>query len=170
MKKAVIILFLFVLNTSLFGQINLEAQLGGSNFLGLSLNAEVDIPLSKNKGIYLAPSVGLGILNTPYIFPTKIIHTGLHLKYRRWGIGSELSRFSGDFVDFLVYPNLHYTFNLRSNWYVKVSAGALIAYSYEDRPVEGPSYLRFEGDIIPGAGVSVGYRFQLKKKPHQTNK
>lgn len=175
MKNAAILLFSLLLHLNSFSQINLESQIGGSNFLGGSLNTEVDIPLSKAKAIYLSPSLGLGFLAPTFESSTAILRTGLHLKYKKWGIGSEVAGFTdnpfsnqlnrGSFIDLLVYPNMNYTFGFKSNYYLKVSTGAYFAFSrYLPRPggqfnSDAPP-LRFEGDVIPGVGLSFGYRFR----------
>lgn len=175
MKNAAILLFALLSHFNAFSQVNLEGQLGGSNFLGLSLNTEVDIALSKTKDIYLSPSLGLGFLAPAFEESTAILRTGLHLKYKKWGIGSEVAGFTANpfsnqfyrnsFIDLLVYPNVNYTFGFKSNYYLKVSTGAYFAFSrYVQRP--GGQFndalppLRFEGDVIPGVGLSFGYRFR----------
>ena len=175
MKNAVILLFSLLMHLHAFSQVNLEGQLGGSNFLGFSLNTEVDIALSKAKGIYLSPSLGMGFLAPTIEESTAILRTGLHLKYKKWGIGSEVAGFTANpfsnppfrssFIDLLVYPNVNYTFGFKSNYYLKVSTGAYFAFSrYLPRP--GGQFnsdarpLRFEGDAIPGVGLSFGYRFR----------
>jgi hypothetical protein len=160
MKKLILVISFFVFKSTLFGQLNLEAQIGGSNFLGFSINTEVDIPLFKNKNYALSPSFGLGLIRIPHLANATIIHSGLHLKYRKWGIGTEVSHFSGDFVELLVYPNVNYTFGIRSNWYLKASVGAFIPFAYMNKSDKGASDLRFAGDIIPGAGINFGYRFR----------
>jgi len=175
MKNVAIFLFSLFLHVNAFSQVNLEGQLGGSNFLGFSLNTEVDIPLSKSKAIYLSPSMGLGLLSPTFEESTAILRTGLHLKYKKWGIGSEVAGFTGNpfsnqpyinsFIDLLVYPNVNYTFNFKSNYYLKASTGAYVAFSrvmQRQLPLsnDGPYPLRFQGDAIPGIGLSFGYKFR----------
>jgi hypothetical protein len=160
------ILFLFVSIT--IGQVKFEAQLGGSNFLGISLNTAFDIPLSVNGNHFIVPNLGLGILLPGWDIPTCIIHTGLNYQYKKWGLGSEVSGFIKDpfigkdefanpDVDMIVYPNANYTLTTNKNWYLRISTGAYFAFSkYFELD---KSKMEFEGDVIPGAGLSVGHKF-----------
>lgn len=155
--------------TTVTGQVKIEAQLGGSNYLGLSVNTSYDFSLFSSGNHYLVPTLGLGFMAPELYDPTCILHTGLMYKYKKWGIGTEVSGFvnnpfwgndSGNtFVDMIVYPNLNYTFNIRSNWYFKVSAGALIAYEKSNDDSANNNQLEFSGDVIPGIGISFGYTF-----------
>lgn len=171
MKIIKIVFCILFLSGSLIskGQVKLEAQLGGSNFLGISLNTAFDIPLLKNNSHLLIPSLGLGILAPGWYEPTSIIHAGLNYSYKNWGLGAEVSGFTdnpfwgndyyNDFANMIVYPNANYTFKTKSNWYFRVSAGAYFAFSksYYYEPYK--SQMEFDGDIIPGAGFSLGYKF-----------
>jgi hypothetical protein len=171
MKSRVFLICIVLLTagTSVSGQIKVEAQLGGSNYLGLSVNTSYDIPIFNSGNQYLVPSLGLGFMVPGLYDPTCILHSGLIYKYKKWGIGAEVSGFvnnpiwgndSGNtFVDMIVYPNLNYTFNTQSNWYFKVSAGALIAYEKSFNDSTKKNQLQFSGDVIPGIGISLGYTF-----------
>jgi hypothetical protein len=172
--KQVIFSLMFVFGTLISnGQVKIEAQIGGSNFFyGLTINTAFDIPLSKNGDHILTPSIGNGFL--PYFWDngssSNIIHTGLNYSYKRIGFGVELSKFSDfllsyyryddhNFVDMIVYPNANYTIIQKQHWYLGLSAGAYIAFSRYYKHETGKPYMSFEGDIIPGAGVTIGYKF-----------
>ena len=170
MKKGVICTILlwgaFIAN----GQIAFEAQIGGSNFLGISLNTTFDIQLSESGNHYIVPSLGLGILVPGWNEPTSIIHTGLNYRYKKWGLGAEVSGFmrnpfGGDeynissFVDMIIYPNANYTFQTKTNWYFKISVGAYFAFSKQFYYESSKNPMYFAGDVIPGAGFSTGYKF-----------
>lgn len=164
------------LHFSGLAQICFESQFGGSNFLGLTFNTRFEIPLDANKNHLIIPQLGVGFLvpyrESPEVFTMPlIVHGALSYRYKRIGIGCEASGFTGNpffgngtgygprsFVDLLIYPNLNYTFG-KGNWYYRVSAGAYFAFSYYSQYPTYENRLEFEGDVIPGAGFSVGYRF-----------
>lgn len=166
-----VLIGILLLTTALLtkSQVRFEAQLGGSNFLGLSLNTAFNIPLVKYGNQYLVPSLGIGLLVPGWDAPTSIIHAGLNYNYNRWGVGTEVSGFTAnpfwanenerDFPDMIVYPNANYTFDTKSNWYVKVSAGMLFAFSNSYDNENDRHHLNYEGDAIPGAGLTAGYHF-----------
>jgi hypothetical protein len=155
-----------------FGQLNFEAHVGGSDFLGGSLNSSYEINLSQNRLHHLLPSVGFGFLLPGWAGSTVILHTGLNYTYKNWGGGAEVSGFTAnpfwgnsdesDFSDLIIFPNANYTFNTRSNWYFKVSAGALFAFAKNYEYGSSHSKMVFEGDVIPALAVSAGYRFRLQ--------
>ena len=138
--------------------------------MGVTLNTGFDIPLLKNDNHLLVPSLGLGILVPGCYEHPIIIHTGLNYRYKNLGFGAELSgftknfllsnEFDNGFIDMIVYPNANYTFKTKSNWYYRISAGAYLAFdkSYDFEPDK--SRMEFLGDVIPGAGLSVGYNFK----------
>lgn len=163
---------LLALPCFVFSQLKIEGQIGGANFVGHSLNTELDIRLSANGLHYLQPSIGLGL---NYWNPGSVLATtkvGLHYRYANWSVGAEAAGFSlhpfwstpfdrNDWIDLLVYPNIAYIFfpDIESKLYYKVSLGAYFAFS---RYVTGPGFdydLVWEGDVIPGFGLSMGYRF-----------
>jgi hypothetical protein len=152
-------------------QTSIEAQAGGANFMGITINSRFNIPLSRSKEHRLSPSFGLGMLAPGWDQqPTIIINTGLTYNYKAWGIGAEVSGFTSspfaasnkprDFVDMIVYPNLNYTLNIKPSFYLRFSAGSYFAFSKKIDPVSEKSKLQFEHDVIPGAGISVGYKFK----------
>ena len=170
MKRAIISIFLLLGALITNGQVKFEAQVGGSNFLGMSLNTAFDIPLLENGNHFIVPNLGLGILLPGWDVPTCIIHTGLNYRYKKWGFGSEVSGFTknpfsgkDEFVnpdvDMIIYPNANYTLTTNKNWYFRISAGAYFAFSkYFDYELN-VSKMEFEGDVIPGAGLSAGLKF-----------
>ena len=149
------------------GQVAVEGQIGGANFLGLTINSRFQILISKENDHRLTPSFGVGILSPAWDAPTMIVNAGLSYSHNAWGIGTEVSGFTEnpfipsdqprDFVDMIIYPNFNYTFTFDSSWYVRLSAGAYFSYSKFTNPVTDISRLRYEGDVLPGAGISVGY-------------
>ncbi|GAB5557745.1 MAG: hypothetical protein SchgKO_19580 [Schleiferiaceae bacterium] len=152
-----------------YSQIRVKAQIGGSNFLGGSLDTEYDIALSESGKHTLTPTIGVGGLLPKWDQPTMLIHLGLNYRYAGWGVGCEMSGFTlspfsvpqgnRDFPDIIVYPNINYTVFTKRNpsLFFSISAGAYLAYSKNYYGVE-PSFY-YEGDPIPGLGISVGYRF-----------
>lgn len=80
MKNAAILLFALLSHINAFSQVNLEGQLGCSNFLGLSLNTEVDIALSKTKSLFFSPSLGLGFLAPTFEESTAIPSGGSRMQ------------------------------------------------------------------------------------------
>lgn len=151
-------------------QTSIETQAGGANFMGITINSRFNIPLSRSKEHRLSPSFGIGMLAPGWDQqPTVIINTGLTYNYKAWGIGAEVSGFAAspfaasskprDFVDMIVYPNLNYTLNIKPSFYLRFSAGSYFAFSKKIDPLTEVSKFQFEHDVIPGAGISVGYKF-----------
>ena len=169
MKKIIIVSILTFSSFIAHGQLKIELQAGGSNFIGMSINTAFDIILFESGYHKITPTIGLGTLISGREDPTSIIHCGLNYRYKRWGIGSEVSGFSekpflgtstvNSFVDMIVYPNANFTYTTAFNLYCKISAGAYFAFDRISRPDSNKSYLDFAGDVIPGAGISVGYIF-----------
>jgi hypothetical protein len=155
-----------------FGQLNFEAQFGGSNFLGGTLNSTYDIKISQNGLHRLTPIVGFGLLLPGWAGSTIILHSGLNYSYLNWGAGAEVSGFTdnpfwgssyeSDFSNMIIYPNINYTFNIKSNLFFKVSAGAWFAFTKESHYGDSKSKMVYDGDVIPGLGINLGYRFNLK--------
>lgn len=152
----------------------MESQAGGSNFLGLTINVTKEIKLSENRNIILDPSLGFGFLLPGWDIPTNIIHAGLNFKLRRLGLGIEGSWFinnlfvrrdkseDSDFIKLLIYPNVNYTFIDKKRWYLRVSTGAYFAFDKQrtSANLELDHWkLAFAGDVIPGAGINIGYKF-----------
>ena len=172
MNKYIICIVFQAISSVCAGQLNLEAQLGGSNFLGGTLNSNFKINLSSNRLHYLVPTVGIGLLWPGWAGSTIILHTGLNYEYKNWGAGTELSGFTSnpfwgnsdesDFSDLIIYPNANYTFNTKSNWYFKVTAGALFAFTKSYEYGNSNSNMIFEGDVIPGIGLVAGYKFRIQ--------
>ncbi len=169
MKSLLIIILALIAHQPSIGQAKIEVQIGGANFYGASINSEYDIPISTNRGLYLSPSFGLGILLPSWDGPTNIIHGGLDFTIKNISIGCELSRFIPSFfgqrdspssdVELIVYPNVSYTYTTEYNLYFNLSGGAYIAYSSRYDSSTGLTQLNFQGDVIPGVGISTGYKF-----------
>ncbi len=168
MKAAVLgTLFMLTFLPS-FGQAKVELQIGGSNFLGMTVNSAYDIPVSKKGNQFISPYFGIGFLAPEWDGATSIIHAGLDYTVKKLGVGCELSNFlpspfgQRDYpqtdVDLIVFPNISYTFSTKVNLYFKVSGGAYFAFNKADY-YSGSTEWRFEGDVIPGAGFTTGYKF-----------
>jgi len=166
-------LFLFatlLLSNEAYSQIGIETQIGGANYLGVTLNTRINIALDESNSNRLCPSFGIGILAPGWDQPTSIINVGLTYNYKNWGIGTEVSGFANnpfltssrprDFPDMIVYPNLNYTCTFSSNLYLRFSAGPYFAFTKKTEPFSEVTKLRFEGDVIPGAGITFGYIFR----------
>jgi hypothetical protein len=167
-RFAFLFLALTFVSFTTFSQLNLETRIGGSNFIGASINVSKDFLLSNEKPRFLTTSIGIGTLYPEYGVSEFILHLGLNHQFKNLGYGIELSYYDqklftlndwyNEFVDFLTYPNVNYTFYTKTNFYLKLSFGAYFAFSrFPDKT------LYFEGDPIPGGGITVGYHL-LKKK------
>lgn len=155
-------------------QISVESEIGGSNFLGLTINGTYSIPISDNQDKKIIPFFGLGMLVPGYDDPTAIIHYGANYRNKKWGIGLDASSFVtppfsnmvtyGSFVDLILYPNISYCIDIKNKFYFKISAGGYFAFSggliFQNSP---KGNLEFEGDVIPGLGLTFGYK--LFQKP-----
>ncbi len=168
MKIIAICAVILISNLPLFGQAKIEIQIGGSNFYGMTINSAYDIPVSKNHNRFLSPSFGVGLLLPSWDGPTSIIHVGLDYTMNKFSIGCELSNFlpspfgerdGPPDVDLIVYPNVSYTYTTKANLYFNLSAGAYFAYSDSYNYSSGQSKLDFQGDVIPGVGITTGYKF-----------
>lgn len=140
-----------------------EAQVGGSNFLGATVNSGMHISLDTAGEHQIRLGAGLGALLPSWDAPTMILSASAGYERNQMGIGCEASGFTDmpfvnaqefrSFVDLIVYPNVSYTFHLPSAIYLRCSAGAYFAF---DRSL---NQLQFAGDVIPGAGVAIGRKF-----------
>jgi hypothetical protein len=149
--------------------VSIETQLGGANFLGMTINTQLEIPLSADGKHKLTPKIGVGGLMPGWDDPTVIIHTGLNYSFKNWGTGIEVSGFTpnpfrgtfegSDFVDMIVYPNINYNWKFESQWYLRFSAGAWFAFSRYHNYNTQLNTMEFEGDVIPGIGISFGRSF-----------
>ena len=167
MHRFVLQLFLLInLIHHATGQVSIEAQVGGANFMGMTVNSRLDIPLNQTGEHALSPAIGIGMMAPWWDRPTGIINAGITYKYKGWGIGTEVSAFDmpfvterepRDFTDIIIYPNFNYTFKIKSNWYLRLSAGPYFAFSRPSGAFVIEPELRFEGDVIPGAGIGFGY-------------
>jgi hypothetical protein len=77
----------FLYGMRLFGQSTIEAQLGGSNFIGSTINAAFTIPISEAHDNRLCPSFGIGMLAPGWDVPTTIFHAGMNYLFKSWGAG-----------------------------------------------------------------------------------
>ncbi len=169
-RNLLTLLFILRMPFFSFGQFSVEAQFGGADLLGFSVNTRLEIPLGIKKEHHIAPHLGLGLLAPGYIQPMHaIINTGLHYQYRRIGIGSEIGfyrvstsagtpgGYPNDVMDIMLYPNVNYVFG-KNLLYYRISAGAYFAY-YRNGSSSGDLQFEWDGEIIPGFGISIGYRF-----------
>ena len=169
--KTIFICTLFTLSIlTAFSQAKIELQVGGANYLGLTVNSAYDIPLSKTKNNFLSPSFGIGIVEPNWAGdPTSIMHVGLDYFMSKFGVGCELSNFlPSPFgqrnnptvdIDLIVYPNISYTFSTKIKLYFNVSGGAYFAFNETGNSYMGDTKMQFEGDVIPGFGLTTGYKF-----------
>ena len=58
----------------------------------------------------------------------------------------------------IIYPDVNYTFNTKSNWYYKVSLGVWITYKGWYDNSTNKNHFEYNGDAFPGMGFSMGYR------------
>lgn len=151
-------------------QPKLEAQIGGADFAGITINSAYDINLGKSGNHRLIPIFGIGMAWAWWLENMVITHIGLIYQYRQFGIGLESSSFGANpfwgefyphsFVDLILYPNINYTIQGKGNWYFAFSAGAYFAYSVETgNSWNGHQGAEFEGDVIPALGFTAGYKF-----------
>jgi len=169
MKNALIVTCIIFSFFKVDAQVGIEVQFGGSNFLGASINTKYTIPICDSSRHTITPSLGIGFLLPTWDAPTSIIHFGVNYAYKKIGIGVEASGFTDNpfvssakvrsFVDVIIYPNVNYTFQFKSPLYLSVSTGIYLAYSKESKYYNSSNNWHFEGDIIPGGGFSLGYKF-----------
>ena len=86
----ILIAFIFLVG-DVSGQVGIEGQVGGANFLGLTINSRFQILISKENDHRLTPSFGVGILSPAWDAPTMIVNAGLSYSHNAWGIGTEVS-------------------------------------------------------------------------------
>lgn len=168
MKNAIIVICIVITSLKANGQVGIEAQFGGSNFIGASINAKYIAKVCDSSHHTISPSFGVGLLLPTWDAPTSIIHFGLNYAYKKIGIGVEASGFTDNpfvlsqktrnFVDVIIYPNLNYTFQFKSPLYISASGGAYFAFSKGSKYYNTREKWSFEGDVIPGAGISIGYK------------
>ncbi len=165
-----IFLFFFLCATSVAqAQWKLSTQLGGANFLGATLNVGYEYNLASKIPSSLEAQVGYGFL-LPSHGPNTIINTQLKYKLKQYGLGLEAAFFhkkpfykegfdQSDFLDLLLYPNFSYTLPVLKSFFINFSAGCYLAFSRESIDYFTEGKLVFEGDPIPGAGLTFGYIF-----------
>lgn len=155
---------MFIITNKIIAQYGLSFHFGGSNFLGATINFQKEITKNNNRKVLY--SAGLGYLLPGWDEPTNIINLTADYKIKNFGIGIEGSKFFinpylklqkpylSPFIDILAYPNIDYNINVTKNMFIEISLGAYFAFTYNRHY----KYIDFEGDVIPGAGLSVGYR------------
>lgn len=150
-------------------QFSTEIQVGGSNFLGATANLSYTFAVMTSPNHTFVPTFGLGLVSENWFgSPGGIVHVGLNYAYNRFGGGVEasifqsLKRFTPKAIskEIIVYPHLEYTMIQKSHFYIDVSAGAYFDYSLSPGlDGTGPYALNFSGDVIPGAGLTTGWKF-----------
>ncbi len=160
-KKLFILLLLY--NTTALCQSSVGIKLGGSNFIGASLNYNYTIYTNYIKEQHFDLSAGLGY--TPW-GPSYIFNSSVSFHKKNLGIGVEHTRFYNDFffkstggnnfVDMLIYPNLNYCV-LNRRVKVSLSAGAYFAFRKYSNSLND-NKMDFEGDVIPGGGIGISYK------------
>ena len=172
MRKAIVSSIMVLSTLGILAQSKIEAQTGGANYLGLTINYEFEIRISQTGDHRVLPSFGMGFMLPSFAPNTFVVHTGLNYAYKKWGLGMEASGFTDNpfwgtnnsmFVDLMIYPNFNYTLSLKSNIYIKFSAGAFIGFDEVMTNDLLGSYYEYVGDAMPGAGISIGYEF--RKRP-----
>jgi hypothetical protein len=160
--RNVLISTLLLSASSVSGQLSLETQLGGSNYLGLTLNARYAVALSTCQPNYLVLTAGMGKGFTNWSH-APVLHSGLDYQMARWGIGIEASYIAetwsnmepmasfGDML--LVYPNLSFSQTVLSRCYFRLAAGGILAWDRDNTARPGLSYA---GDAIPFGSLAVG--------------
>ena len=164
------ILVLFTgIGHSLLAQWKVELEAGGSNFLGASTNIAYDISVSADNQHVITPSIGVGVVSSYWWGSTGLItRAGLSYGYKRFGGGVEASVFHKVQTiapydrnkEMIIYPHISYKVIDRERLYFQVSAGAYFNYSIYNQPFESNEYMfNFSGDVIPGAGINIGWKF-----------
>ncbi len=171
MKKFALFLCLFISVCS-YAQIRFEGELGGSNFLGYSLNVEPSLWTSPNSFHQVSVKLGAGGLFPGWPSePTLALKGGLSYYYKSWSLGIDGSTFSsfplaGDgyysqgMLDLLVYPHVGYSFHFKNKNYLKLSAGVWIPFDRSTNYQTGAHHLEYIGDAMPGIGISWGGIFK----------
>lgn len=152
------------------GQSRIEIYVTRANYLGITINASHEIYLSKDHHQKLLPTVGIGLKVPDKFTSTKFLFFDLNYEYMNWGCGLELTRFIdernsnmegyNDCSEILLFPNLNYTLNITSNLYIQTSCGAYFSFSKKQLSDAGVYKFKFDGNVIPGIGVSIGYKIK----------
>lgn len=175
--RAVITLMLAFAALHMNAQLRLEAEAGGAGFLGMTANVDAPVWTSKNDLHAVNIKLGVGALFPGWPeYPTITLKTGISYYFGNWGLSGDLAAFSpnpfvqikvntyfDDQVDMIIYPNINYTWHFLNKTYLRFSAGALLAYQRELTSISSQSYdypLVFQGDVIPGIGISYGGIFR----------
>ena len=174
--KNILLALLLLSVANLFSQIKTEIEAGGAGFLGLTANVEPTLWHSKNDLHFISMRIGVGALLPGYPeYPTAIIKSGISYYLGHWGLSLDVGGYTAnpffeikrntnfdDQIDMIIYPNIHHTFHYLNKTYLRISFGALFAYQREARNVSSESFsypLVFQGDVIPGIGISFGGLF-----------
>ncbi len=171
MRRAIVSSLMVLSTLGILAQSKIEAQIGGANYLGLTINYEFEIRISQTGDHRVLPSFGMGFMLPSYAPNTFVVHLGLNYAYKKWGLGMEGSGFTENlfwgtnstmFVDMMIYPNINYTLSLKSNIYFKFSAGAFIGFDEVMADDLLDSHFEYVGNAMPGAGISIGYKFRKR--------
>jgi hypothetical protein len=162
MKKIVTLLVFVIAMYFAKAQIGTEVQLGGSHFLGTSMNIFYSFPVSDNHSQKIIPSFGMGV--SFFNKANLLLNAGLDYKIKKAGIGVEVSRFKTilintdqfDHVAYMLFPNLNYEFRIKSKYFIQPSLGIWFPF---ETPI-GFNQLHYAGNCLPGIGINIGYIFE----------
>lgn len=173
MKRILTLCVLFLTLSSNAQDLRLELQLGGSNFLGMTINTEPLVRINEQNAIGI--KLGVGPMIPGWVEePTLSVLGGLNYYWRRFGIGMDVSGFTGSpfqfsyygynpDIDLIAYPNVSYTHDFNSGLYLRGSVGVWLAYDWYGYYGDEVK-LQWAGDPIPGISLCVGYSFDVKKR------
>ena len=149
-------------------QLKVGTQFGGANFFGFSAQLGYEMTLSDEKDQSLELSAGIGLILPPY-GPNSIVNAQVNYYWNKWGVGLESGWhekkpfyqedvWSDGFANLLLYPKLIYQLIKKEHLFINLSAGPYFAFDKRAIDSSSTEKLVFEGDVIPGIGINLGYR------------
>ncbi len=172
MKKSIIICLLFLTN-SLFSQTRLSVDILGSSSVGLSFNAEQQFSISDNHKLSIL--AGLGGMIQGEAEPHWLYKGGAYYYFKSWGIGADFSVFnrigetptnSYSEMDYLIYPNVNYSWFLKNDLFIKLSFSMVVSHWNVINPDMNPQLNQqsyWEDIPVPFIGITIGKGLRKKE-------
>ena len=172
MKKTILCSLFMALALTVSAQLKVGTQFGGANWVGLSLNAGYEFQFNESNDWSIDALAGIGVI-LPYFGPNSIFNFQSNIYHKNIGLGIETAFHnekpfyektipSSAFIDLLAYPNISWRTQLSKHIYLSFSAGAYLAFSKYGSEIGMKDKFRFEGDVLPGIGISCYYKFNTR--------